>query len=136
MRDVGSVGLSRRGGVMCDVRGGEGEEMKYLLVFVTLLFLVMYSATSKGDDEAIPSESTSTRQVSVEEAGGYPIAPGVWYPGEPMPEKPMRYYRVRCWPGCHRGSSYGKYPDVPLNMQPIFPTRTLDLSSTLSAGDE
>jgi hypothetical protein len=33
---------------------------------------------------------------------------------------------VRCWPGCHRGSSHGKYPDKPLNMNPIFPTSTMD----------
>lgn len=36
----------------------------------------------------------------------YPIAPGVWYPGDPVPTKPSRYYRVRCWPGCH---SYGEW---------------------------
>jgi hypothetical protein len=43
----------------------------------------------------------------------YPIAAGVWYPGDPMPEEPFRYYRVRCWPGCHYNSQYGKYPDLP-----------------------
>jgi hypothetical protein len=32
----------------------------------------------------------------------YPIAAGVWYPGDgPLPEHPFEYYRVRCWPGCH-----------------------------------
>jgi hypothetical protein len=46
-----------------------------------------------------------------------------------MPEKPMRYYRVRCWPGCHTGSSYGKYPDKPLKDRPIFPTSTIDMHS-------
>ncbi|MBW1734532.1 MAG: hypothetical protein JRJ71_09115 [Deltaproteobacteria bacterium] len=42
-----------------------------------------------------------------------------------MPEKPIRYYRVRCWPGCHSGSDYGKYPDKPLNMEPIHQTSAL-----------
>ena len=43
----------------------------------------------------------------------------------PLPEKPIRYYRVRCWPGCHSGSDYGKYPDKPLNMEPIHQTSAL-----------
>ena len=49
-------------------------------------------------------ETGSISAASGEEGRVYPIAPGVWYPGEPLPEKPMRYYRVRCWPGCHRGT--------------------------------
>lgn len=103
--------------------------MKYFLIFFTLMFLVIYPTTSKGDDEASStgSEPAPGPEVSIETSRVYPIAPGVWYPGEPLPEKPMRYYRVRCWPGCHRGSSHGKYPDEPLNMKPIFPTRTIDL---------
>ena len=36
----------------------------------------------------------------------YPIAPGVWYPGDgPLPEHPFKYYRLRCWPGCHDPNS-------------------------------
>ena len=91
--------------------------MKCFLIFFTLMFLVVANATTSKASEAA---STETPRV-------YPIAPGVWYPGDPLPEKPMRYYRVRCWPGCHRGSSHGKYPDKPLNMKPIFPTSTIDL---------
>lgn len=56
---------------------------------------------------AMPSpgpEASKTARV-------YPIAAGVWYPGDPLPEKPFRYYRVRCWPGCHHNSEYGKYQD-------------------------
>jgi hypothetical protein len=93
--------------------------MKCFLIFFTLIFLIITSATtSKANDGQVKS---------TEEPRVYPIAPGVWYPGEPLPEKPMRYYRVRCFPGCHRGSSYGKYPSEPLNMKPIFPTRSIDL---------
>lgn len=56
-----------------------------------------------------------------------PVAAGVWYPGDgPLPEKPMRYYRARCWPGCHVGSSYGKYPDKSLDEKPIWMTSTID----------
>lgn len=96
--------------------------MKYLMILVALMFVVIYATTLKADDEVKATTSAETEEAH----RAYPIAPGVWYPGDPMPEKPMRYYRVRCWPGCHRGSSYGKYPDEPLNTRPIFPTSTID----------
>ncbi len=36
----------------------------------------------------------------------YPIAPGIWYPGDgPLPEHAFKYYRIRCWPGCHDPNS-------------------------------
>jgi hypothetical protein len=41
----------------------------------------------------------------------------------------MRYYRVRCWPGCHTGSSLGRYPDKRLKDKPIFPTSTMPTST-------
>ena len=57
----------------------------------------------------------------------YPIAAGIWYPSDgPIPDKPVRYYRVRCWPGCHSGSALGMYPDERLDDKPIFPTSTVD----------
>jgi hypothetical protein len=102
--------------------------MKHLSVFTSLLFLMLLLAgvalsvdqnTSTQSAAPLPSaEAEKTERV-------YPIAPGVWYPGQPMPDKPIRYYRVRCWPGCHSGSDYGKYPDRPLNMKPIYQTSTL-----------
>jgi hypothetical protein len=57
-----------------------------------------------------------------------PIAAGVWYPQDgPLPDKPMRYYRARCWPGCHVGSSFGMYPDEPLEGDsPIHMTSTIN----------
>jgi hypothetical protein len=71
-------------------------------------------ATDAGNKMQSPSEKTSW---------DIPIAAGVWYPSDgPVPDKPMRYYRVRCWPGCHTGSNYGKYPQKALNDTPIFPT--------------
>lgn len=103
--------------------------MRYLFIFLAVLLLVIASGiTANGTDvedttvpnpTAAPTVSTGTPRV-------YPIAPGVWYPGDPLPEKPIRYYRVRCFPGCHRGSSYGKYPNEPLNMRPLFPTSAID----------
>ena len=113
--------------------------MRYLLILFMSLFLVIaYSAVLKTSeaDHADASSLSVALVASTEAARVYPIAPGVWYPGEPLPEKPMRYYRVRCWPGCHRGSSHGMYPDKPLNMKPIFPTQTIDLSPTLSEDAE
>jgi hypothetical protein len=60
-----------------------------------------------------------------------PIAAGLWYPSDgPIPQKPARYYRVRCWPGCHTGSSYGKYPDKTLQDRPIWPTSTINVHLT------
>jgi len=39
----------------------------------------------------------------------------------------MRYYRVRCWPGCHVGSDKGMYPEYPLmDDKPIFQTSTIN----------
>jgi hypothetical protein len=103
--------------------------MRYFLMFFAVLLLVIASGiTAKGNDVGDTTAVTPAEAPTVS-AGTprvYPIAPGVWYPGDPLPEKPIRYYRVRCFPGCHRGSSYGKYPHEPLNMRPLFPTSTID----------
>jgi hypothetical protein len=100
-----------------------GYNMKYILLSMALLVIVYgLSAPAQATDRsaAMPTTTSETSHL-------YPIAPGVWYPGcGELPEKPVRYYRVRCWPGCHHGSSHGKYPDIPLNMNPIFPTSTID----------
>jgi hypothetical protein len=64
-----------------------------------------------------------------------PIAAGIWYPTDgPVPEHPVRYYRIRCWPGCHTGSSYGLHPKTPLADKPIWPTSTIDVHSQVKAG--
>lgn len=56
-----------------------------------------------------------------------PIAAGVYYPSNgDVPQHPVRYYRIRCWPGCHSGSSYGMYPGMDLDQEPIYPTSTID----------
>jgi hypothetical protein len=92
--------------------------MKVFLLTLGLAALVLLSAfLLRAQAESVPTG---------EEARLIPIAPGVWYPQDgPVPERAIRYYRVRCWPGCHRGSPYGKYPEEPLDMRPIFPTSTV-----------
>ena len=102
--------------------------MRYLAVFICLLFLVLALAAIgfSSDPPTASKSAVSSSSTPVKESERvYPIAPGVWYPGQPMPEKPMRYYRVRCWPGCHTGSDFGKYPDKSLNMKPIHQTSAL-----------
>ena len=102
--------------------------MKYLVVFFSLLFLLIALAVVGFSSD----QTTTTKSVVASPAARaqttehvYPIAPGIWYPGQPMPEKPIRYYRIRCWPGCHSGSDYGKYPHKPLKMKPIYRTSTV-----------
>lgn len=106
-----------------------GQRMKYFLIFVTLMCLVLFggNVARTGDEPARSKpKPTVNAEISKKPARVYPIAPGVWYPQYgPIPERPIRYYRIRCWPGCHRGSPYGKYPNKPLNMKPIFPTSTV-----------
>ena len=97
--------------------------MKYFKVLIILIFLVGAITTLVLSGNETSSPTTLTTQ---ELARRYPIAPGVWYPTDgPIPEKPIRYYRVRCWPGCHSGSDFGKYPQRSLNMKPIFRTSAL-----------
>jgi hypothetical protein len=114
--------------------------MKYVLIFLSWLFLVVLAGISPACASAPDSQQNSTdttARASDKPTWEIPIAAGVWYPGDAsMPEKPMRYYRVRCWPGCHTGSSYGKYPDKPLKDRPIFPTSTIDMHTEGPAAKE
>ncbi len=97
--------------------------MKYILTF-----FVVFSLLTTGVCIAVKAADTPPADIPERE---YPIAAGVWYPGDgPIPDKPMRYYRVRCWPGCHTGSSLGMYPDTRLEDDtPVFPTSTIDRTS-------
>ena len=98
--------------------------MRYFLIFTALMCLVIAGGIVLGSGQEPVTSNPEISRV-------YPIAPGVWYPGDgALPEKPIRYYRVRCWPGCHRGSSHGKYKYTPLNMKPIFPTSTVPAQPT------
>ncbi|UCD78670.1 MAG: hypothetical protein JSW26_25235 [Desulfobacterales bacterium] len=104
--------------------------MKYIIILVSCLFIAVFAgllpATGshteglKGSDE---NAGTPSDNITWE----VPIAAGIYYPSDgQVPDNPVRYYRVRCWPGCHTGSSLGKYPDKALKDTPIFPTSTID----------
>jgi hypothetical protein len=113
--------------------------MKHLAIFTSLLFFMLaLAAIGLSSDQATSDKSAVKLPSTVAQEGEwvYPIAPGVWYPGQPMPEKPIRYYRVRCWPGCHSGSPHGKYPNKPLNMRPIFPTSTVPVHTADTSNAE
>ena len=98
--------------------------MKYVIVLVlgAVLIGVTGSMVISGSQ---PAHTQSGSPIFVKTTQTYPIAPGVWYPQNgAIPDKPVRYYRARCFPGCHKGSKHGLYPDELLNMRPIFPTST------------
>ena len=94
--------------------------MKQLMaVFITLSLFFIGIQTGFTDIVSQPPNAVKTETQ-------YPIAAGIWYPQNgPIPDKPMRYYRVRCWPGCHSGSALGKYPKKELTDSPIYPTSTV-----------
>ena len=101
--------------------------MKNVMMFVSVMCLVIAlgaiaqtqenASSSTSEPETVQAAATPSPAPAAPEASKtprvYPIAAGVWYPGDPLPEKPFRYYRVRCWPGCHHNSEYGKYEDLP-----------------------
>ena len=110
--------------------------IKYILIFLSFVLVVvsagilLVASHAQVDQSSAGKEAAqSVRQPTWE----YPVAAGVWYPTDgALPEKPMRYYRVRCWPGCHSGSTLGKYPDKTLKDKPIWATSTIDGGSAAS----
>ncbi len=99
------------------------KSIGWLPILILLAGLVWVLPVA-GNSPADSAKSGQSHAPTTEElARRYPIAPGVWYPTDgPIPEHPIRYYRVRCWPGCHSGSPNGKYPNRSLKLKPIFPT--------------
>lgn len=90
------------------------------------------AGTGAGKRQNAPALAATS--AAAHPAWEVPIASGVWYPTDgPVPENPVRYYRVRCWPGCHVGSSYGMFPKTPLDDKPIWPTSTINVHSKVSA---
>jgi hypothetical protein len=108
--------------------------MKPTIVFFSLALLLI----GIGLPAISASDSTNTTERAGQDPSWeIPIAAGVWYPTDgPVPDNPMRYYRIRCWPGCHTGSSYGKYPMKVLNDKPIFPTTAAGAHPVVPAGQE
>ena len=112
--------------------------MRSAAIIITIFCMVLLGGVILiiGNESAIPdvklesssawAKSNSVAKEQPKEVRAYPIAPGIWYPQDgPIPDKLVRYYRVRCWPGCHSGSPHGKHPKKSLNMKPIFPTSTV-----------
>ena len=104
--------------------------MKYFIILISCVFLIVFvgllpviGSNTQGAKGSEPNAVAPPEQVTWE----VPIAAGIYYPSDgPVPDNPVRYYRVRCWPGCHTGSSLGKYPKKALVDKPIFPTSTVD----------
>ena len=111
--------------------------MKYFIVFISCIFLIgvagllpVVGSNTPGEKSSVSDAAAPSKQVTWE----VPIAAGIYYPSDgPVPDKPVRYYRVRCWPGCHTGSSLGKYPQKELKDKPIFPTSTVDGHTKISS---
>ena len=100
--------------------------MKYFIVIFLFVFYIAATGILPGVGVTRANANDSKMdapQTNENPSWEIPIAAGVYYPTDgPVPDHLMRYYRVRCWPGCHTGSSYGKYPGKALNDRPIFPT--------------
>jgi hypothetical protein len=91
-----------------------GDQMKSaictLLVAAALLLASCAAMPSKEDQaqqlNPEPAEETATPVAELQAPCQYPIAPGIWVPGDgPLPAHPFKYYRIRCWPGCHDPNS-------------------------------
>ncbi len=100
------------------------KKVSFLLILGVIGILAVSISAGAGGNDSKNKAKDHPGKIDWE----IPIAPGVWYPGSgPLPDKPMRYYRVRCFPGCHTGSKYGAFPDTPLKGdRPIFPTSTIN----------
>lgn len=111
------------------------------LFIIAVPLIVLYSCRNTGISngssefqyEPVKYTILEDESPGQEEDGewNYPIAPGVYYPWKgdgdlDESENDMRYYRVRCWPGCHTGSSIGMYPDDAFEDTPIFMTSKID----------
>ena len=114
--------------------------MKSIIVLISFAILVICTGLpANGGNSAVEvnDSGNKTELASKESSWEIPIAAGVWYPTDgPVPDTPMRYYRVRCWPGCHTGSNYGKYPAKALNDKPIFPTSAASAHPVIPAAKD
>ncbi|MBW1963032.1 MAG: hypothetical protein JRH18_21795 [Deltaproteobacteria bacterium] len=110
--------------------------MKYAIILVSLVLFVFAGILPVTGNDPVAQKENGAKAAE-QPTWEIPIAAGVWYPTDgAVPEKPMRYYRIRCWPGCHSGSSLGKYPHKALNDKPIWPTTTINMHTTESSGQQ
>ncbi|CAB1069255.1 hypothetical protein D1AOALGA4SA_622 [Olavius algarvensis Delta 1 endosymbiont] len=105
-------------------------KMKYIIILISCVTLVVFAGLAPvlgSNTQGARGTEANAADPSDKVTWEVPIAAGVYYPSDgPVPDNPVRYYRVRCWPGCHTGSSLGKYPSKTLEDKPIFPTSTVD----------
>jgi len=114
--------------------------MKNIIILISCVTLFVFAgllpvlgSNTQGSRGSESNAVEPSEQVTWE----VPIAAGIYYPSDgPVPDNPVRYYRVRCWPGCHTGSSIGKYPQKALNDKPIFPTSTVDGHTAAAPSNE
>jgi len=103
-------------------------KLKYILLIVLLVACVSVVKTVSIPE--LPAQTLADTAKTQEDVVDWeiPLTAGVYYPHKSeTPQAKMRYYRVRCWPGCHVGSDKGLYPDYPLvDDKPIFPTSTIN----------
>ena len=114
--------------------------MKTIVVLSSFVILITFTGLLQIGG-SVPADATDSgdkmQRSSAKTTWEIPIAAGVWYPTDgPVPDNPMRYYRVRCWPGCHTGSNYGKYPAKALNDEAIFPTSAASAHPVIPAVKE
>jgi hypothetical protein len=79
-----------------------------MVISIGIVFLITgCTAIPRGEESAQTPAAAPAKQVAVQQPPWqYPIAPGIWYPGDGLlPAHPFKYYRVRCWPGCHDPNS-------------------------------
>ena len=104
------------------------KKLKYFLLIVLLVACVSVVNTFSASEMAKPEAPDMAKAHEDAVDWEIPLTAGVYYPHkceEPQPK--MRYYRVRCWPGCHVGSDKGMYPEYPLvDDKPIFQTSTIN----------
>jgi hypothetical protein len=113
------------------------KRMIILLASLSLFVLAVIFPVSATSPATEKDKSGNAVRRDEQPTWEIPIAAGVWYPTDgPIPDKPMRYYRARCWPGCHIGSSYGKYPKRTLRDKPIWPTSTVNAHSIKPSQEE
>jgi hypothetical protein len=80
--------------------------MKLFFLACAAALLLLAAGCAGAPKKAAPATEAGVTEGEPAIKWRYPIAPGIWYPGDgPLPEHPFKYYRVRCWPGCHDPNS-------------------------------
>ncbi len=75
-----------------------------VLLVAVLLIAACATPAPRPGSEAQKSNEPKVEKVSKTSdlPWRYPIAAGVWYPGDgPLSDDTYIYYHIRCWPGCH-----------------------------------